>query len=87
MHREGVVPRRAWPRGQAVPPDPAGTQASSSSSLLLSSLELSDTPIYEPQAGAPLGTASHFCEVVVLRSLLALLVIFPKHTGYDAEGK
>ena len=37
------------------------------SSLLLSSLELSDTKVYEPEIGALLGTASHFCEVVVLK--------------------
>ena len=40
---------------------------SSSSSLLLSCLELSDTTIYEPQIRALLGTASHFCQVVVLK--------------------
>jgi len=34
---------------------------SSSSSLLLSSLELSDTTIYEPSIRARLRTASHFC--------------------------
>jgi len=38
----------------------------SSSALLLSSLELSDTKVYEPSIRALLGTASHFCEVVVL---------------------
>jgi len=32
-----------------------------SSSLLLSSLELSDTQVYEPYIRALLGTASHFC--------------------------
>ena len=37
------------------------------SSVLLSSLELSDTKVYEPQTRALLGTASHFCEVVVLK--------------------
>jgi len=31
------------------------------------SLELSDTNVYEPQIRALLGTASHFCEVVVLK--------------------
>jgi len=36
--------------------------ASSSSALLLSSLELSDTQVYEPEIRALLGTASHFCE-------------------------
>ena len=38
----------------------------SSSSVLLSSLELSDTQVYEPYIRALLGTDSHFCEVVVL---------------------
>jgi hypothetical protein len=33
------------------------------SSLLLSSLELRDTQVYEPQIRALLGTALHFCEV------------------------
>jgi len=37
-----------------------------SSSVLLSSPELSDTKVYEPYIRALLGTASHFCEVVVL---------------------
>jgi len=36
-----------------------------SSSLLLSSLELSDTQVYEPYIRARLGTAAHFCVVVV----------------------
>jgi len=39
----------------------------SSSSLLLSNLELSDTKVYESEIRALLGTASHFCEVVVLK--------------------
>ena len=39
----------------------------SSSSLFLSSPELSDTKIYEPQIRALLETASHFCEAVVLK--------------------
>jgi len=39
------------------------------SSLLLSSLELSDTQVYEPYIRALLGTTSHFCEVVVLESM------------------
>ena len=34
------------------------------SSVFLSSLELRDTKVYEPQIRALLGTASHFCEVV-----------------------
>ena len=32
-----------------------------------SSLELSDTKVYEPYIRARLGTAAHFCEVVVLK--------------------
>ena len=42
--------------------------SSSSSSLLLSSLELIDTQVYEPGIRALLGNALHFCEVVVLES-------------------
>ena len=38
-----------------------------SSSLLLSSLELSDTTIYEPSIRALLRTAAHFCQGVVLK--------------------
>jgi hypothetical protein len=38
------------------------------SSLSLSSLELIDTKVYEPEVRALLGTAAHFCEVVVLKS-------------------
>jgi len=37
------------------------------SSLSLSSLELSDTQVYTPYIRALLGTASHFCKVVVLK--------------------
>jgi len=37
------------------------------SSLLHSSLELSDTKVYEPYVRALLGTAAHFCKVVVLK--------------------
>jgi len=40
-------------------------QVLSSSSLLLSSLELSDTKIYEPEIRASLGTAAQICEGVV----------------------
>jgi hypothetical protein len=35
-----------------------------SSPFSLSSLELSDTKVYEPEVRAILGTALHFCEVV-----------------------
>ena len=41
-------------------------KATSDSSLLLSSLELSDAKVYEPQTRARLGTASHFCKVAAL---------------------
>ena len=37
--------------------------------LLLSILELSDTTIYEPYIRALLGTASRFCEAVVVRCM------------------
>jgi hypothetical protein len=46
--------------------EPPGPSTFSSSSLLLSSLELSDAQIYEPQIRALFGTASHFCEAVVV---------------------
>ena len=36
--------------------------------LLLSSLDLSDAKVYEPEIRALLGTASQFCEEVVLKS-------------------
>jgi len=39
----------------------------SSSSVLLSSLELRDTKVYEPYIRARLGTAAHLCELVVLK--------------------
>ena len=40
-------------------------------SLLISSLELSDTKVYQPEIRALLETNSHFCEVIVfeLRTL------------------
>jgi len=40
-------------------PSSSSSSSSSSASLLLSSLELSDTKVYEPQIRALLGTASH----------------------------
>ena len=40
---------------------------SSSLSLLLASLELSHTTIYEPQMRAHFESASHFCDAVVLK--------------------
>ena len=35
-------------------------------SLLLPSLELSDTKVFEPEIRARRGTAAHFCEAIVL---------------------
>ena len=55
------------------------------SSFLLSSLELSDTKDYEPLIRALIGTASYFCEVVVLESRRGLnegrLVMFVSISG------
>ena len=52
---------------KSVCPHACSGWSPSSSSLLRSSLELSDTTIYEPQIRAHLGTFSHFCLVVVLK--------------------
>ena len=53
-----------------------GSVTASSSSVLLLSLELSDAKVYGLEVRAPLGTASHFCEVVVLRlSAIATVVL------------
>ena len=51
-----------------TPKDKSLCGQESSSSLLLSSIELSDTKVYEPLLRALLGTASQFCEVVVPKS-------------------
>ena len=62
---------------------------SSSSSLLLSSLELSDSKVYEPYIRARLGTATHFCEVVVrkLRTVPigTALSLVPHSGNIDAD--
>ena len=47
-------------RGQ-VERGPASLAPSTSSFLLLSRLELSDTKVYEPYIRALLGTAAHVC--------------------------
>ena len=52
--------RLRFPTTQRVLRDEADCGSFSSSSSLLSSLELSDATIYEPQIRARLGTASHF---------------------------
>ena len=44
------------------------TRRASFSFLFLASLELSDIKVFGPQTRALLGTASHFCEEVVLVS-------------------
>jgi len=46
---------------------------SSSSDLLLSILELSDTKVYEPCIRALRGTAAHVCTVVVLQLITVLI--------------
>jgi len=51
--QDGGPPRHAAPRTRPL-----------SSSVLLSSLELSDTKVYEPEIRALLGTASHFSEAL-----------------------
>jgi len=50
----------AGTRGGSCTPSATLLTLRSSSSLLLSSLELSDTRVYAPQIRALLGTASHF---------------------------
>ena len=54
-------------------PTPSSLNSSNSflSSLLFSSLEFSHTKVYEPWIRALLGTASQFCDVVVLKSRTA----------------
>jgi len=56
------------------------------SSLLLSSLEMSDTKVYEPQIRARLGTAAHFCKVFVLK-LFPLQGRHPRATAADAMAR
>ena len=51
--------------------DACAKRSFSPSSLLLSSLELSDAQVYEPYIRARLGTAAHLCEVVVPKFILA----------------
>ena len=41
--------------------------------FLLSSLELSDTKVYDPQIRALLGTAAHFCKAVERCAVLKLI--------------
>ena len=53
---------------QGRAPEGVRVQCPGSSSSLLSSLELSDTHVYEPWIRALLGTAAHFCKVVVFNA-------------------
>jgi len=51
----------------------SGVPECSSSSLLLSGLELSDTKVCESLIRARLGTTAHFCKVVVVKFLKKIL--------------
>ena len=62
---------RIIPRGT---PGRAATTGASSSSSLLSSLELRATKVYEVSIRAFIETASQFCEVVALKSRTVTLV-------------
>ena len=53
--------------GTTTLPTTHGNDSTSCSPLLLSSLEFSDTQVYKPHIRARLGTASHCCDVVVLK--------------------
>jgi len=56
-------------------------------SLLLLRLELSDTKVYETQIRALLGTASHFCEVVVLKlRTVGGRSVFREHARPNSHG-
>jgi len=62
-----------------------GRRHASSSSLLLSSLELSDTKVYEPEIRTLLGTAAHFCKVVAMLGLKTRLPA-QRASGFGVEG-
>ena len=71
----GVATRHARPPFMTRPPPLSPENfnehswiRSSSSSVLLSSLKLSDTEVCEPYIPTLLATASYFCDVIVLRS-------------------
>ena len=61
--REHVPESRLLPTPVLLFVEQPDSSPSSSSSLLLSSLELSDTKVYEPYIRARLGTAAHLCRV------------------------
>ena len=57
------------------------------SSLSPSSLELTDTKVYEPEMRALLETASHFCKAVVLESRPLTSSILCSHTHFKVRPK
>ena len=71
--QSGGAPEPCSPNGSCLMGCTA-SQGAPSSSLLLSSLELIDTKVYRPSIRAFLGTASQFCEAVVLNSKLSNLI-------------
>ena len=71
-----------------------GAGGASFFSSLLSSLELSDTTIYEPYIRALLGTAPHFCSAIVLKlrtvplgTAPSLRIVRPTGGETDEEGR
>ena len=71
-------PSQPEPLNAGKVPCAAGTAVQlgfESSSLLLTRLGLSGTQVYEPEVRALLGSASHFCEEVVLE-LRRLLTVW-----------
>ena len=76
------VPSPGSVHGGCIGVDNGVSPWTSSPSLLLSSLESSDTNVYEHYIQARLGTASHFCEVVFLKLRTGLLASgLEVHTG------
>ena len=59
---------------------------SSSSSLLLSSLELSDTKVYEPKIQALFGTALQFCDSPVSKTPHFTLLLTLETTQGQIDG-
>ena len=54
-------------------------------SLFLSSLEMSDTQVYEPEIRVLFRTASHFCEAVVLKLRTYCIPLHPTQCGHAAD--
>jgi len=76
--------RVPWQAGIRFTPE-LGYTRTSSSSLLFSSLEFSDTTIYEPEIRALLESAPHSCQAVVLRELCRYLGVL-RSLGRREEG-